>query len=164
VDDVLAAFDDADDDVLDRDRASGVGAAASSSSAAAAAAAWESSSDEGSDEDDMDELMRELERLKREREEERQRKEREAAELAEKEHTEAALRGNPLMPGPGAGAAAAGGHASIHGTGNAAVKRRFGDDTVFSHTHASEPEAKKRFINDVIRSDFHRRFLKQFVQ
>ena len=38
-----------------------------------------------------------LERIRKEREEERLRKEREAAELAEKETTEAILKGNPLL-------------------------------------------------------------------
>ena len=29
-------------------------------------------------------------------------------------------------------------------------------------THAAEPEVRKRFINDMIRSDFHRSFLSKF--
>jgi hypothetical protein len=41
----------------------------------------------------------------------------------------------------------------------AAVRKRFGDDTVFSNTHANEPELRKRFVNDLVRSDFHRAFL-----
>ena len=47
--------------------------------------------------------------------------------------------------------------------GAGVIKRRFGEDTVFSRTYAAEPEQKKRFINDVIRSDFHRAFLRKFV-
>ena len=47
----------------------------------------------------------------------------------------------------------------------AALKRRFGDDTVFSGTHAAEPEhgKKARFINDTQRSDFSRRFMARYV-
>jgi len=34
---------------------------------------------------------------------------------------------------------------------------------VFSGTHSAEPEQKTRFINDSLRSDFHKRFLARFV-
>ena len=98
--------------------------------------------------------MRELDRIRAQREEDKARREREAAELAGKREAEGMLRGNPLLPPPAAGGGGAGG----------IVKRRFGEDTVFSRTHAAEPEVKKRFINDVIRSDFHRSFLRKFIQ
>lgn len=175
VDDILAAFDDRDDDVLERaaegsvgsrdeDGGNGDGAAGR---AAAAAADYDDDEDD-EDEDDTEELMRELERIKKQREDERLRREREAAELVAKRDTADALVANPLL-GHLAGAAGAAGLGGIAagggaGLGSAAVKRRFGDDTVFSHTHSTEPEVKKRFINDVIRSDFHRNFLRKFVQ
>ena len=96
-----------------------------------------------------------MERLRAQREEERARREREAEELAERQQSDSAARSNPLLAGAlGGGGAAA-----------PALKRRFGDDTVFSGTHASEPEqAKKaRFINDTMRSDFSRRFMAKFI-
>ena len=96
--------------------------------------------------------MAELERIRRAREEERARAEAEAAALAAKERSDSAALSNPLLSAGLAGAGA-----------SAAVRKRFGDDTVFSNTHASEPEAQKRFINDMIRSDFHRSFLRKFV-
>lgn len=146
---LVAAFDDADDDVLD---------------SAAVRAVAEAPIDDDDEEDDTAELMRELARIKREREEEKARKEREAAALSEKEAAEGAMRGNPLLTkGLASALGASGVSAASHG-GSAAVKRRFGDDTVFSHTCSAEPEARKRFINDVIRSDFHRNFLRKFIQ
>jgi protein CWC15 len=124
----------------------------------------ESEEDE-EEEDEEEELMRELERIKAEREADRIRKEKEAMELADKESTMAVLRSNPLLSDKLA--SAMGSNASSDSSSllsaPVAVKRRFGDDTVFSHTHSNEPEAKKRFINDVIRSDFHRSFMKRFI-
>lgn len=150
---VLAAFDDDDDDddivqALEQATKQVIGDAADNLNV------YESSSDEDSDEDDEEELMRELERIKKERAEEKLRKEREMEELAKREETEAILRGNPLLSSSASDSFSTGG----------IVKRRFGDDTVFSHTHSSVPETKKRFINDVVRSDFHRSFLRKFVQ
>lgn len=146
---LLSEFDDGDDDALDR-----------------AAATAGDDADDDDEEDDTAELMRELDRIKREREEDRLRKEREAAALADKEQAEGAMRGNPLLTkGLASALGASGVTAATMGIGgSAAVKRRFGDDTVFSHTCSAEPEARKRFINDVIRSDFHRNFLRKFVQ
>ena len=135
-DDILAAFDDEDDDV-----GGPLGA---------------DDGDDGSGDDESDdeaELVAELERIRRAREEERARKEAEAVALAAKESADSAALSNPLMRRDLAGGASA----------SAAVRQRFGDDTVFSNTHASEPELQKRFINDMIRSDFHRSFLRKFV-
>ena len=44
------------------------------------------------------------------------------------------------------------------------VKRRWNDDVVFRNQARDEPDVKKRFINDTIRNDFHRSFLKKFVK
>uniref|UniRef100_A0A7S1DIM2 Cwf15/Cwc15 cell cycle control protein n=1 Tax=Hemiselmis andersenii TaxID=464988 RepID=A0A7S1DIM2_HEMAN len=113
------------------------------------------SDDDSSDDDDEDEtaeLMKELERIKREREEEAAAKAIEEQARLEQERKEAMLRGNPLL----GGAAAAGGAMG--------VKRRWDDDVVFRHQARNEPEAKKRFINDTIRNDFHRKFLNKYVK
>jgi protein CWC15 len=163
VDAALAAFDDADDDeALDR-LAAAEGDGGSDDDADDGAALDDGDDD---DEDDTAELMRELERIKREREEERARKERELAELASKETTEAILKGNPLLTKGTASALGSAGSSSAAAAAVApaagGVKRRFGDDTVFSHTHANEPETRKRFLNDSIRSDFHRSFMRRF--
>ena len=45
------------------------------------------------------------------------------------------------------------------------VKRRWDDDVVFrNQTAGEERKVRKRFINDTVRNDFHRRFLKKYVQ
>ena len=44
------------------------------------------------------------------------------------------------------------------------IKRRWNDDVVFRNQARDEPEHKKRFINDTIRSDFHRSFIKKFMK
>jgi protein CWC15 len=44
------------------------------------------------------------------------------------------------------------------------IKRRWNDDVVFRNQARDEPDQKKRFINDTIRSDFHRNFIKKFMK
>lgn len=64
---------------------------------------------------------------------------------------EAALLGNPLL---NTGAAITSGK----------MKRRWNDDVVFRNQAKGEPELKKRFINDTVRNDFHKRFLNKFIR
>jgi protein CWC15 len=47
--------------------------------------------------------------------------------------------------------------------GQAKIKRKWNDDVVFRNQAQSEPEVKKRFVNDTIRNDFHRNFLRKYV-
>ncbi|CAI5991062.1 unnamed protein product [Closterium sp. NIES-64] len=105
--------------------------------------------DEDDDEDDTMELLAELERIKKERAEEKLRKEKEQAEQEAKAREKEMARGNPIM--------AAGGSAF-------AVKRRWDDDVVFRNQAKDEQKPTKRFINDTIRSDFHRRFLNKYMK
>lgn len=114
------------------------------------------SDDDSSDDDDDEtaELMKELERIKKEREEEAERKAIEEAARAEQERKEAMLRGNPLL----------GGAAAVAAGGAMGVKRRWDDDVVFRNQARNEPEVKKRFINDTIRNDFHKKFLNKYVK
>ena len=44
------------------------------------------------------------------------------------------------------------------------VKRRWDDDVVFKNQARTEPKHAKRFINDTVRSDFHRRFLDRYIR
>lgn len=44
------------------------------------------------------------------------------------------------------------------------MKRSWDDDVVFRNQTRGEPKAQRRFINDTIRSDFHRRFLEKYVR
>lgn len=45
------------------------------------------------------------------------------------------------------------------------VKRRWDDDVVFKNCARSEPEkSKNTFINDSLRSEFHRKFMEKYVK
>lgn len=109
-----------------------------------------SDEDDDSDEDDEMELQMELERIKAERAAALAKKEQEEREILEKKNTENALKGNPLV--------------NMGDNDSAKVKRRWNDDVVFRNQARDEPEHKKRFINDTIRNDFHRQFLKKFMK
>ena len=102
-----------------------------------------SESDADSDEEEA-ELMRELEKIKKERLEAKLKTEESATT-----NSQEIMTGNPLLE---------------QDNMSAALKRRWNDDVVFKNQSRDEPETKKRFINDVIRSDFHRSFLNKYIQ
>jgi len=108
-------------------------------------------SDDDDDDDDEDdeeaELQKELERIKKEREDEKKRKEMEEKAEEDEMQNEEILQGNPLL------------NASTF-----SVKRRWDEDCVFKNQSRSEKKVVKRFINDTIRSDFHRNFMKKYIQ
>ncbi|KAK3021534.1 hypothetical protein RJ639_046482 [Escallonia herrerae] len=58
------------------------------------------------------------------------------------------IRGNPLL----------------NNTTSFNVKRRWDDDVVFKNQARGETKIVKRFINDTIRSDFHRKFLQKYMK
>ncbi|KAL1796323.1 hypothetical protein ACET3X_004863 [Alternaria dauci] len=113
-----------------------------------------SSEDEDSDEDDEEgdeesTLMRELEKIKKERaaakaKEEAQR----AAEEQEQREIDVA-RGNPLLNAK-----------------DFTIKRRWDDDVVFKNQARGTEDSnkKKEFINDMLRSDFHKKFMSKYVR
>lgn len=108
-----------------------------------------SSSSESADEEDEEaELMRELEKIKKERAEEAARK---AAAEADR-RSEGMLHSNPLL------------NNAAPAPGDAAIKKKWYEETVFRHQAKDDSKKKKRFINDTTRNDFHRRFLDRFVQ
>ncbi|KAG9242459.1 Pre-mRNA-splicing factor Cwf15/Cwc15 [Calycina marina] len=114
----------------------------------------ESESEDESSEDDYEdetaELQRELEKIKRERAAKREQEEREKAaeEEAEREHDIA--RGNPLL----------------NTKTDFNVKRRWDDDVIFKNQARGTDDRgkKKEFINDLLRSDFHKRFMSKYVR
>jgi protein CWC15 len=55
-------------------------------------------------------------------------------------------------------------HLQMQGGGDFTMKRRWDDDVVFRNQTRGEPKAQKRYINDTIRNDFHRRFLERYVK
>ncbi|KAJ3316007.1 hypothetical protein HDV04_000215 [Boothiomyces sp. JEL0838] len=109
--------------------------------------------DEEEDEDDTAELMKELEKIKQERRQEQERIEREQLEQEEREAEERAMTGNPLL------------NESTLGGSSFTIKRRWDDDVIFKNQSRGVVEApKKRFINDMLRSDFHRKFMDKYVK
>ncbi|KAJ7591616.1 Pre-mRNA-splicing factor Cwf15/Cwc15 [Mycena floridula] len=122
-------------------------------------------SDEDSDEeeDDTAELLRELEKIKRERAEEKARQEREqsAAEAATRE-VEIAT-GNPLLNLAAAlGQKTPGVNTTVPGT--FAVKKRWDDDTVFKNQAMDVKDKGGYFVNDLLRTEFHKKFMAKFIK
>lgn len=108
------------------------------------------SSDDESDEDDTAELLAELNRIKRERAAEEAKKEAEKKVQEERIRMENILSGNPLI-----GAAKT----------DFKVKRRWDDDVVFKNCARNEPDkSKPSFINDTLRSEFHKKFMEKYVK
>lgn len=111
----------------------------------------DSDSDSDSDSDDEDgtaNLMRELAKIKAERAEQAAK---EAAEKAAKEEEQKEFdiaRGNPLL-----------------NPSDYKLKRRWDDDVVFKNqARGTEEKRGKEFVNDLLRSDFHRRFMGRYVR
>lgn len=116
-----------------------------------------SEDDDGEDDDEEEEaeLLAELERIKRERAEDAARKAADGAEQLDKAEASELLRGNPLLA-----------EKLIAGEMDVsfALKRRWDEDVVFRNQAQGEPKVQRRFINDTIRSDFHRRFLDKYMR
>lgn len=115
-----------------------------------------SASDSDSDSDSEDEeaeLLRELAKIKAERAAQRLAEEaKQAAEAQEKREVDIAL-GNPLL--------------NKERQQEFGVKRRWDDDVVFKNqARGTEERAKgrKEFVNDLLRSDFHKRFMGRYVR
>mmetsp|Transcript_61262 Transcript_61262/g.145849 ORF Transcript_61262/g.145849 Transcript_61262/m.145849 type:complete len:239 (-) Transcript_61262:109-825(-) len=109
--------------------------------------------DEGEDDDEEDTkaLMAELAKIKREREEEEARQQAMKAKEEERSRREEIMNGNPLTSAASAAA------------GDTSLKRKWDDDTVFKNQARTAPKQKQRYINDAVRSDFHRKFLSKYV-
>jgi len=105
-------------------------------------------SDDDDEEDETAELMRELEKIKRERAEQRAREEAEKAAKEDEEREFDIARGNPLM-----------------NPADFNVKRRWDDDVVFKNqARGTEDKKPKEFVNDLLRSDFHKRFMGRYIR
>ncbi|XP_029458232.1 spliceosome-associated protein CWC15 homolog [Rhinatrema bivittatum] len=112
-------------------------------------------SDEDSD-DDTAALLAELEKIKKERAEEQARKELEQKAEEERIRMENILSGNPLLNLTGPAQAPA----------IFKVKRRWDDDVVFKNCAKGVDEMKKdkRFVNDTLRSEFHKKFMEKYIK
>uniref|UniRef100_A0A7S2IZ34 Cwf15/Cwc15 cell cycle control protein n=1 Tax=Alexandrium andersonii TaxID=327968 RepID=A0A7S2IZ34_9DINO len=98
------------------------------------------------DDEDTEELMRELAKIKKERQEEEEREKELKAKQDDRSKRDEVMQGNPLVA-----------------SGNLSLKRKWDDDTVFKNQARTIPKEKARFINDSVRSDFHRKFLNKYV-
>ncbi|KAF8473933.1 Pre-mRNA-splicing factor Cwf15/Cwc15 [Kalaharituber pfeilii] len=105
--------------------------------------------DDDDDDDDEEVLLRELEKIKRERAEQREKEERERAAAEEAKREVDIARGNPLL-NPDA----------------FSVKRRWDDDVIFKNQARGTDDKgkKKEFVNDLLRSDFHKKFMSKYVR
>lgn len=103
-----------------------------------------SSSDDDEEEDETAVLMRELEKIKKERAEAKAKEERERAAEEEEQREIDVARGNPLL-----------------NKNDFTMKRRWDDDVVFKNQArgTEDRNKKKEFINDMLRSDFHKKFM-----
>lgn len=108
------------------------------------------SSDDEDEEDETAELMRELEKIKRERAEAKAREEAEKAAKEQDAREEEIAYGNPLL------------NPQKQDFG---IKRRWDDDVVFKNqARGTEQKTKKEFVNDLLRSDFHKKFMGKYVR
>lgn len=96
------------------------------------------------EEDETAALMRELEKIKKERAEAKAKEERERAAEEEEQREIDVARGNPLLNAK-----------------DFTMKRRWDDDVVFKNQArgTEDRNKKKEFINDMLRSDFHKKFM-----
>lgn len=103
-------------------------------------------SDSGS-EFSEEEIRQELEKIKAERAEQaRVKRELEEQQLREK-YKEDLLKGNPLLDtAPGF-----------------ELKKKWTEETIFKNQSRTEPAPKHRFVNDTLRSDFHRKILSRTI-
>jgi protein CWC15 len=120
---------------------------ADSDSGSADSSEEESDSD---DDDDQAELQRELAKIKAERAEAAAREAAEKAKKDEDQREKDIALGNPLL----------------NKNQDYGVKRRWDDDVVFKNqARGTEDRGKeKHFVNDLLRSDFHKRFMDRYVR
>ncbi|KAK3749339.1 hypothetical protein RRG08_056219 [Elysia crispata] len=113
----------------------------------------EEEEDDSDDEDDTAELLAELQRIKKERIEEKAKMEAERKAEEERIRTENILMGNPLM------------QPERQTVTDFKVKRRWDDDVVFKNCAKGDESGTSRgFINDTLRSEFHKKFMEKYVK
>ena len=116
----------------------------------------DSNNESNYDSDDTEkELMLELEKIKKAQIEEKEKKNNELKQKTEFE----ILNGNPLLSQTIASSS------SFNNFSNNeySLKKKWYEDTVFKNQSRLEIKPKKRFINDTVRSDFHRKFLDKII-
>lgn len=108
----------------------------------------EEDDDSDEDEDETADLLAELNRLKKERAMEDAKKEAELKAKEERIRIENILHGNPL-----------------NNKGDFKVKRRWDDDVVFKNCSRGDLDNKEKpYINDTLRSEFHKKFMDKYIK
>jgi len=105
--------------------------------------------EESDDEDDTASLLAELQRIKKERAQEHAKKVAEKQAEEERIRMENIIKGNPLL--------------NTSEKADFKVKRRWDDDVVFKNC-ARGDDKDKGFINDTLRSEFHKKFMEKYVK
>lgn len=116
-----------------------------------------SDSDADSDDESSDDeaaLMAEWAKIRAEKEAKQAAVAEQEAEDQSRADTEAAIASNPLLSTS----------QQQQEQPRAQLKRRWDDDLVFKNQSQNVVKARKRFINDSIRSDFHKKFLYRYVK
>lgn len=110
-------------------------------------------SDNDSD-DDTAALLAELNKIKRERAADNEQKNADRKKEEERIRMENILSGNPLLN-----------YSAAAPRGDLKIKRRWDDDVVFKNCARSEPnKSTPTFINDSLRSDFHKKFMEKYIK
>lgn len=113
----------------------------------------EDEEEESDSDDDTAQLLEELNKIKKERAVEQALKETEKRQEEEKIRMENILSGNPLLN-----------YSSAIVKPDLKVKRRWDDDVVFKNCAKSEPSNKGFFVNDSLRSEFHKKFMEKYIK
>ncbi|KAF9012598.1 Pre-mRNA-splicing factor Cwf15/Cwc15 [Cyathus striatus] len=124
----------------------------------------ESESESEDDEDETAELLRELEKIKRERAEEKTRQEKEQSESNAAAREAEIATANPLLNLAAAlGQTPNGIDTTVPGTFS--VKRRWDDDLIFKNQAMNlKDKSKGHFVNDLLRTEFHKKFMSKFIK
>ncbi|KAK4052901.1 complexed with cef1p [Microbotryomycetes sp. JL221] len=120
-------------------------------------------SDSDDDEDETAELLRELEKIKRERAEEKERLERERLESEQVDREEEIAMGNPLLNLQAALGRTPSASSTTSTSTSFGVKRRWDDDVIFKNQSMKDDKPKPEFVNDLLRTNYHRKFIKRFI-
>ncbi|KAH8917843.1 Cwf15/Cwc15 cell cycle control protein [Atractiella rhizophila] len=127
----------------------------------------DSSDSSDDEEDETQELLRELEKIKRERAAEKEAQEREKAEGEARTREEEIALGNPLLnlqAALGGGATPRSDVSMSMSSDSFQVKRRWDDDVIFKNQARTLEKGKnKEFVNDLLRTEFHKKFLKRYI-
>ncbi|KAG2147980.1 Cwf15/Cwc15 cell cycle control protein [Suillus clintonianus] len=122
----------------------------------------EESEEESDEEDETAELMRELEKIKKERAEEKARQEREQNASAAVAREAEIATSNPLLNLAAALGQSPGVNTTVPGTFS--VKRRWDDDLIFKNQAANQKDKSGQFVNDLLRTEFHKKFMAKFIK